>query len=473
MSVRSILFSCAVMTSSCAPRVTPFEDASTEPDIVSARRDARADAPPEGGSAPDGASDASAPADGSTPMDPACGARRPVVGRGAGAGADRCDGVAPPANGTGAAWCSLGSDVPGLLAPAGFCIRRFATVGLPRVMALAPNGDVFVASPSATTAAGHTGGRGEIVVLSDDNRDGTAEIHTFARGGLETVHGLEFSGGFLYFTTQEAVYRAPYARGQRAETPGSRQTVAGGAATPLGATFMRGGRWTHGLGASVNGRILATRGEYSACAVGPDGRPAPGIGEVYEVGMGALNRVASGFRNPMYARCHGCRDLCMVTEMGEDQTTGAVESFVVINNDHWYGYPCCYQSTTGPRASTGLCGCMDTQQIKINLGDSPFGFDWERGAWPAPWRSGVFIALHGSFYLPNYQGAGVMFLPTDPATGIPMNVPPTRFLEATNGSARVSLERPSDVRFSADGRMFLSDDKGGAVYWLAPVGWRM
>jgi glucose/arabinose dehydrogenase len=120
-----------------------------------------------------------------------------------------------------------------------------------------------------------------------------------------------------------------------------------------------------------------------------------------------------------------------------------------------------------------VCGCIDTQQIKINLGDSPFGFDWERGAWPEPWRNGVFIALHGSFYLPNYQGAGIMYLPTDPATGIPRSVAPTRFLEATNGSARVSLERPSDVRFSADGRMFISDDKGGAVYWMAPVDWRM
>jgi glucose/arabinose dehydrogenase len=330
-----------------------------------------------------------------------------------------------------------------------------------------------VSSPSTTTAAGHTGGRGEIVVLSDDNRDGTAEIHTFARGGLETVHGLDFSNGFLYFTTTDGIYRSPYASGQRAETPGSRQTVVGGPATALGAAYQRGGRWTHGLGASVNGRILATRGEYSSCMIGPDGRSAPGIGEVYEVATGALNRVASGFRNPMYARCHSCRDLCMVTEMGEDQTTGAVETLVVINNNQWFGYPCCFQRTTGPQASTGLCACMDEQQIKINLGDSPFGFDWERGAWPEPYRNGVFIALHGSFYLPNYQGAGIMFLPTDPATGVPRNVASTRFLEATNGTGRVSLERPSDIRFTRDGRMLISDDKGGAVYWVAPTTWRM
>jgi glucose/arabinose dehydrogenase len=365
------------------------------------------------------ASDGMSAPDRVSPIDPACVPLRPNVGRGVGQGEDRCTGFAPPAQGTGATWCSLGADVPGLRAPSGFCIRRFATIGLPRVMALAPNGDLFVTSPSATTAAGDSGGMGAIVVLSDDNRDGVAEMHTFATGGLDTVHGITFSGGFVYFTTSDAVYRSPYTMGQRAETPGSRQLVAGGPMTTLGATFQRGGRWTHGLAASVNGRILATRGEYSSCMMGPDGRPAPGIGEVYEVGMNALTRVASGFRNPMYARCHPCRDLCMVAELGEDQTTGAVESLIVIDNDHWGGYPCCYQNNTGPRASTGLCRCIDQQNVKINLGDTPFGFDWERGAWPEPYRNGVFVALHGSFYLPNYAAAGVVFLPTDPTTGIP------------------------------------------------------
>ncbi|MBL8682050.1 MAG: hypothetical protein JNK05_22980 [Myxococcales bacterium] len=418
----------------------------------------------------DGATDTGV--DTASPIDPACIPLRPTVGSGTGPSADQCAGFRAPEMGTGAPWCSLGADVPGLRAPTGFCIRRFATLGLPRVMAFAPNGDLFVASPSAPTAAGDSGGMGAIVVLSDDNRDGTAEMHTFA-SGLDTVHGIAFSGGFVYFTTTDAVMRSPYTMGQRAEMAGSRQTVAGGPMTTLGSTFARGGRWTHGLAASVNGRILATRGEYSSCAIGPDGRPAPGIGEVYEVSMGALNRVASGFRNPMYARCHPCRDLCIAAELGEDQTTGAVESLVAITNNNWFGYPCCYQSTTGPRASTGLCRCIDNQQVKINLGDTPFGFDWERGAWPAPFRNGVFVALHGSFYLPNYAGAGIVYLPTDPATGLPQPGTPTRFIEATNGSAQPSLLRPSDVLFSRDGRMFFSDDKGRGIYWVAPTDWRM
>ncbi len=445
-------------------------DVTARPDVV-----APADASTDTAATPD-AAPADVPVWDRPPMhtvDPACIPLRPEIGRGVGPGPDRCETFAAPVNGSGPTWCSLGADVPGLRAPEGFCIRRYASIGLPRVMALAPNGDLFVSSPSVSTAAGDSGGLGAIVVLSDDNRDGVAEVTNFASGaGLETVHGLAFHDGFLWFTTIDAVYRTPYAMGQRSETRGARQLVVGGGGSALGNLYQRGGRWTHGLARSVNGRLLTTRGEYSVCSATPDGRPAPGQGAIYELGMGALNMVGSGFRNPMYARCHPCRDVCLIAELGNDQTPDAWETLHVIENDHWGGFPCCYTNTAGPNAATGLCRCIDEQRVKITLGDTPFGFDWERGAWPEPWRNGFFIALHGSFYLPDYQGAGVAFLPVDPATGAPRQATPVRFLEATNGSAQPSLLRPSDVVFSTDGRMFVSDDKGRGVYWLAPTTWR-
>ncbi|MDP3275617.1 MAG: hypothetical protein Q8Q09_10510 [Deltaproteobacteria bacterium] len=471
--------SCALLlalgVAACSPRnpvadVVDASDSASDSDAVMVL-DVLEDVRDAGDTAtsPDGA-DASGDA---RVYDPRCVTRRPTVGDGVGSGSDRCEGVTPPQSGMGATWCSLGTDVPGLRAPTGFCVRRYASVGLPRVMALAPNGDLFIASPSGTTAAGDSGGRGAIVVLHDDNRDGVAEQSTFAMGGLETVHGLAFQQGFLYFATQDSVQRTPYVVGQRSEQAGRREFLAGGSmGDPLGAQLQRGGRWTHGLAASVNNRVLVTRGEYSSCSVGPDGRAAPGIGEIYEVAPRALNRVMSGFRNPMYARCHFCKDLCMAAELGEDQTTGAVESLVVIDRERWMGYPCCYQRGVGPQASTGLCECVDEPAAKINLGDTPFGFDWERGAWPAPFANGLFVALHGSFYLANYQGAGVVFLQTHPSTGVPLAGTPTRFLEGTTGQATPSLQRPSDVVFARDGRMFVSDDRGGAVYWVAPTTFR-
>ncbi|MGH9241695.1 MAG: hypothetical protein ACRD3G_26915, partial [Vicinamibacterales bacterium] len=57
--------------------------------------------------------------------------------------------------------------------PAGFTVTTYAELQAPRMMAYAPNGDLFVSSPAANT----------IVVLRDANNDGTFEAcSVFAAG---------------------------------------------------------------------------------------------------------------------------------------------------------------------------------------------------------------------------------------------------------------------------------------------------
>ncbi len=407
-----------------------------------------------------------------------CIMRRQPVGGGVGPGADRCEGVTPPGQGMGATWCSLGAPIPGLVEPAGFCVRRFASNGntiMPRSMAVAPNGDLFVSSPGLGTGAGDAGGLGEILVLADDNRDGTAEVFRFLTG-VASVHAIAFSAdrNWLYYTTNDSVSRTAYRPGLRAEMMATREVVVGGGDASTAAISR--GRWTHGLAVSVNNRVMLTNGEYSTCMFTPMGGIIPGAGAIYEVGAHALTRVAAGYRNPMYARCHFCKDLCIAAELGEDNRTGAIEKLVIIDRERWHGYPCCDRNDPDPMLNNGACGCVDQEQTAIRLGDTPFGFDWERGAWPEPYRNSVFVALHGTFYQgSSYTGAGVVFLRTDPATGRPTAGPPIRFLEATNGNApgQISLSRPSDVVFSNDGRLFIGDDHGHAVYWMAPTTFRM
>ena len=41
------------------------------------------------------------------------------------------------------------------------------------------------------------------------------------------------------------------------------------------------------------------------------------------------------------------------------------------------------------------------------------------------------------------------------------------------GDPRVTIERPADVAFSPDGRLFFSVDQGNKVYWVAPTTLRM
>ena len=351
------------------------------------------------------------------------------------------------------AFCSRGKPVLGATVPAGFCVRLFATVPEARTMVFAPNGDLFVASPSTSTPGGAAGGVGQILLITDDNHDGTGEVHVFAKN-LADVHGIAVGDGYLYFTAGTTVFRTPYSAGQREEA---------GPREDMGMPMAFGhGRWTHGLARSVGGALLASSGEYSSCNVDPSGG-------ILQVTKGGAASVAVGFRNPMYLRCHYKDEICAANELGEDQETGAREKFLVIKPDTNYGYPCCFGSKQ-PRSSgtDAMCAPIAPEEASYTLSNTPFGLDWEHDQWPAPYTGGVFVALHGSAYSsPAWAGTKIVFAPADPTTHLPQKDAWQEFVGGF-GPGGGALDRPADLSFAPDGRMFFTDDMTGHVYWVAP-----
>jgi glucose/arabinose dehydrogenase len=373
------------------------------------------------------------------------------------------DAASPPvdANATSPTFCGRGVDVPGATPPAGFCLKQYAKVVEARTLTFAPNGDLFVGAPSSSAPGGASGGPGAILVLTDANKDGVAETYTFLsqlapKMPLSDVHGIAVGGGSLYFTTQASVWRTPYVDGQ---------LIASEPPTDLGLpnTFGMGGRWTHGLARSVGGSLLASRGAYATCGSN-DG------GEISSVAAdGTLTMLASGFRNPMYMRCHRTDELCAAMELGEDLQTGAREKMLIVRPNTKYGYPCCSTAgTPAPDSMGNLCTDVVKEDASFPLSDTPFGFDWEPGTWPAPYAGAIFVALHGSAYsTPAWKGVGIVYAPSNPTTHVPTQDWQT-FLGGFSANGTV-LERPSDIAFSPDGRMFFSDDQGGHVFWMAPT----
>jgi glucose/arabinose dehydrogenase len=269
----------------------------------------------------------------------------------------------------------------------------------------------------------------------------------------------------VYFTTAVNVQRTPYASGQRAETPGMRTTVA---------TFpsVDQQRWTHGVSISPGGTVYATQGVYSGMQC-PD---TPRNGTVQQLdGMGGMQVVASGFRNPMYTRCHFADETCLVAELGDDGGGGfgAHEKLVRIRPSTNYGFPCCTTTGQSTHYNDGMfdCSMVTQEEATFPLNDTPFGFDWERGVWPLPFNGALIVAKHGSFYSdPQWQGAMVVFAPTDPTTHLPTGM----FQPLVEGFGHNgTLHRPADVAFGPDGRLFMADDQGNAVYWIAPGTLRM
>ena len=90
--------------------------------------------------------------------------------------------------------------------PKGFQINVFAEGDFkyPRWMALAPNGDVFVADSRANS----------IIILRDKNKDGTAdERFTFAEN-LSQPFGMAFYKDWFYVANTDSVVRFKYKTGQ-------------------------------------------------------------------------------------------------------------------------------------------------------------------------------------------------------------------------------------------------------------------
>lgn len=378
-------------------------------------------------------------------------------------------------------FCDLaGVPATGVTVPSGFCVRKFATmpVATPRVLAFAPNGDLFVASPHAFTPSGVPAGAGAIFVLPDDNHDGVADaISRYMEGSMmETVHGLLFSpmdgthGSELWFTTETAVHALPYTSGDRRAPGGAPRMVAD--MSDLGVSD----RWTHNLARSSDGTVFVSRGQYDNKSCPQRNRRS---GAVLKIGTGHDlhgDIAITGLRNPLFMRCAPWSAACFAAELSGDGWlgVGGVEKLVEIRDGDDFGYPCCINRNVPNPFISPPPDCSTTGVVvePFPLHDTPFGFDWDRGRWPAPYTNGLFVAQHGE--VGSWINTGIKWAPVDPgthrpgalqnfATGFGSHCPP-------NSPTLCPVQgRTADLVFAPDGRMFFSDDQGQAVYWVAPT----
>ncbi len=418
---------------------------------------------------------------------------------GAGGAAGNPGGGAPNAGGGGVqgkpgTFCGLTSAAPvpaGLTVPAGFCARRYSasdatTPLVPRVIRIAPNGDVFITAPGRSTAGGAQGGKGAILVFPDDDHDGRADAElVFAAGGgpfdgtecadldenpddTNCIHGLAIHQDHIYYTRWSDVRRVPYKAGDRKATAKSElvATVGMGSNSVDVAYY----RFTHTIDVTKAGQMFVSRGRFDSFAC-----------EDEESVRGALlgfslngplpttaKTVADGFRNPMYLRCDSF-DVCYANELTGDswQNIGGREKLVRIptNKVENYGYPCCVAPNLS--ASPGAdCSKVEAELVAYPLGDTPFGLAFAPSTWPAPYNGAIFVAKHGTNGA--WENSDVVYIKTDPATGAPASGENP----FTNGFGRgegTINGRATDVAFHPDGRMFVIDDTSGLIFWVAPL----
>ena len=362
----------------------------------------------------------------------------------------------------GAPFCDSGVTPPGLTVPAGFCVRKFADVPTARVLAFAPNGDVFVSSPSARTAGGAPSGAAAIYALTDGG-SGVASVALYKQGAdLETVHGLAFLSNRLLYTVEGAVNSLPYKAGDRSALGKTPTQYADLSDTGIYE------RWTHTLAVAEDGSVYVSRGQFDNDSCPP---PTPRSGSILRIGTGQSVKgdvVVSGLRNAMYLRCLPWG--CFGAELSGDNWDGigGKEKLIQLKDGDDYGYPCCVDHDV-PRPDLSPAPDCSRTAVSIQtyvLHDTPFGFDWETGnEWPAPYRGAFFVGMHGS--VDTWVGTRLGWATVDATSHRPTG--PLQDFVTGFGLKGPVVGRVADVRFAPDGRLFFTDDQGGAVYWVAPI----
>jgi glucose/arabinose dehydrogenase len=358
--------------------------------------------------------------------------------------------------------------------PEGFRVSEFAS-GLdePRVIEIAPNGDVFVADSGA----------GEVDVFRMGEDGNVAEKSVFA-SGLDQPYGIAFyppgdSPQYVYVANTGSVVRFHYKPGDMKATAESETVVA---ALPVGA------HWTRDLEFSPDGKTLFVS-VGSASNVAEDSMPgSPPEGFIENHSLGAtwgdeedradvLAFDADGKNKRAYATgLRNCSGLTTQPETGElwcvvnerdalgdnlppDYATHVAEGA-------FYGWPWYYiGANEDPRLKgkrPDLADQVTVPDVLFQAHSAPLGITFYEGAqFPADYKGDAFVAMHGSWNRDHRTGYKIVRLPFEngKATGAYQD-----FMTGFVLDDQSVWGRPVDVTMAKDGSLLVSDDGSGTIW---------
>lgn len=338
--------------------------------------------------------------------------------------------------------------------PSGFKVDLFADGRIggdnsPRLMTLAPNGDVFVVNSGGNT----------IYVLRDADGDGKAEGRfTFAARaqGLNLPFGMAFLKGFFYVANTNSVIRFPYASGQT-EATGPAEVV-----IPDLPGLGYNQHWTRNIVFSPNGqKLYVSVGSQNNLA--EEGEKRAAILEYNPDGSG-YRRFASGLRNPVGLTFNPVTNelWSAVNErdgLGDDLVP---DYFTSVKDGGFYGWPYSYiGANLDPRMKgkgQDLAAKAIVPEVLFQAHSASLGAVFYSGAmFPDDYRNDAFVAFHGSWnrsQRTGYKVVRVRFKDGKPRGGY------EDFLTGwmlSPTSANV-WGRPVGLLVARDGALLVSDD---------------
>jgi glucose/arabinose dehydrogenase len=337
--------------------------------------------------------------------------------------------------------------------PPGFEISTFAEgeFNRPRWMALAPNGDVFLADSMGS----------KIIVLRDANKDGVAEERsTFAEGLMEPF-GIAFWHDYVYIGNTDALVRYRYKPGQmKAEGPSEK------IADLPGKGYRE--HWTRNILFRPDGKKLyVTVGSETNVDVEENPMRAT-ITEFNPDGTGKRTYV-SGTRNPIgLAWLPGTNTMWAAVQERDRLGDDLVPDYVTeIKEGGFYGWPYGYLGMEDPRHKgerPDLVQKIITPDVLIQAHSAILGLVFYEGKmFPREYRGDAFVALHGSWNRTErtgYKLIRIRFKNGKPVGGY------DDFLTGwmTDPKSRDVWGRPVGLLVLPDGSMLITDD-GARKIW--------
>jgi glucose/arabinose dehydrogenase len=339
--------------------------------------------------------------------------------------------------------------------PAGFTVSIFASgFDEPRWLAVAPNGDVFVADS----------GVGRVMVLRDPRRRGAAESRELFADGLNLPFGIAFHDGYVYVADTNEVLRFRYdpATSKRA---GGREHIL----DLPGMGYNQ--HWTRSLAFSNGGgKLYVSVGSESNVGIERDPRRAAVL--VADPDGKNMRVYAGGLRNAVGIACNPQTGRLWASVNERDNLGDDVppDYFTSVADGGFYGWPYSYigkhvDDRVPPRPLLVARAIVPDVLLGGHVAPLQFAF-YEAQQFPSAYRHGAFIAEHGSWNRRARSGYRVVFVPFK--DGAPAGAP-VSFLNGfvPDRDKREVYGRPVGVAVAPDGALLVSDDGANVVWRVA------